>query len=232
MNEKTQKLYEEIADKLMSRIQQGELLPGDRLPSERYLANEYHVSRSVIREAFRSMERMGCVESRVGEGTFVKAPEISDIMDPLSIIFGQDDQFAGELIETRLILETEIAKLAAKRRTQSQLEEMRQTLREMQREILKGKPAVEYDSRFHFQLSQAAGNRALTLVLSMCSEVLSRSMEVTQKVEGVAQKTIIDHEYILNAVEQQDAEQAESYMRSHLNNALENLQKAKEKMKQ
>lgn len=229
MSEKNQKLYEEIADRLIQRIQSGELQPGDRLPSERVLAKEYSVSRSVIREAFRFMERMGCVDSRVGEGTFVKSPEISDIADPLSILFMQDDEMPLELIETRLILETAVARLAALRRTDEQLGEMRRTLKEMQLDILKGGKGIEQDAKFHAQLAEAAGNRALKIVISTCSEVLSRSMEVTQQIEGVPQYALIDHENILEAIEKQDDKAAESYMRGHLHKAHENLQKAQEK---
>lgn len=78
MYEKTQKLYEEVAGKLQEEIRTGTYQPGDRLPSERILSQEYGVSRSVIREAFRSLEQMGCVEAEnrrrhlcEGSGDFV-----------------------------------------------------------------------------------------------------------------------------------------------------------------
>ena len=68
------KLYEEIAARMMEQIRSGVLRPGDRLPPERALAETYNVSRTTIREALRSMEMMGCVESRVGGGTYIYAP--------------------------------------------------------------------------------------------------------------------------------------------------------------
>ena len=117
--QKTQKLYEEIAAKMLAQIEEGVLRPGDRLPPERALAEEYGVSRTAIREALRSLEMMGCVESHVGEGTFIKAPSLSDIVDPFSMIIAQNGRMGSELIEARLILETEIAALAARRRTES-----------------------------------------------------------------------------------------------------------------
>lgn len=226
MGEKAQKRYEVLAEKLMEKIHEGELQPGDRLPSERYLAKEYGVSRSVVREALRSMERIGCVESRVGGGTFVKAPEISAVIDPLMLIVSQDDQFALEITETRLILETEIAKLAAKRRTDAHIREMHHTLEQMQREILKGGKGIKEDAQFHTQLAKAAGNRALQVLVSTCAEVLNHSMKVTQYMEGVPQKALIDHENILKAVEEQDGAMAEQYVRHHLLSAYENLKKA------
>ncbi|MCI8597468.1 MAG: FadR family transcriptional regulator [Lachnospiraceae bacterium] len=228
MSEKVRKRYEEIAETLMQKIQDGEFQPGDRIPSERYLAKEYNVSRSVIREALRSMEQIGCVEPRIGGGTFVKFPEISAVVDPLAIIFSQDEQFAFEITETRLILETEIVKLAAKRRTEEQIRQMRSTLYQMQREILKGGKGIEEDAKFHNQLAEAAGNRALQLLVATCAEVLNRSMEVTQRMEGVPQKALIDHERVLDAVEQKDGKAAERCMRIHLLRADSNLKKARE----
>ena len=118
--QKGQKRYEEIAARMLAQIQDGELRPGDRLPPERALAEEYGVSRTAIREALRSLEMMGCVESHVGEGTFIKAPSLSNIIDPFSMIIAQNGRMGSELIEVRLILETEIAALAARRRTDDQ----------------------------------------------------------------------------------------------------------------
>ena len=87
MQSNGKKLHEEVTDKLLSRVRSGEFKPGDRLPAERALALEYGVSRSVIREAMSSLNQMGCVVSRVGGGSYVKTPDTSDIVDPLSVIY-------------------------------------------------------------------------------------------------------------------------------------------------
>lgn len=225
MAEKGKKLYEEIVDQLMLRIQSGQLQPGDRLPAERILAKEYEVSRAVVREAFRAMERMGCVESQVGGGTYVKTPELSNVVDPISILFMQDESFAEELLETRMLLETVVARFAAERRTEEQIAEMKQILLEMGDDIAGGGTGEEQDIEFHAQLVKAAGNRALELVISTCSEVLNRTVEVTQRVEGVPTQALTDHQKILEAVERQDSLQAVRFMRQHLTSAQQNLKK-------
>ncbi len=226
MEKKTQKLYEEVADRLLGQIQSGVYQQGDRLPAERILSKEYGVSRSVIREAFRFLERMGCVEARVGGGTYVKAPEISDVVDPLAMLFSQDADFVLELVEARLILETEIAKLAAVRRTDAQVRELHKILDDMRANISHGGRGIEQDARFHTQLAQSAGNRALNLMSASCSEVLNRSMEMTQMLEGVPAQALKAHEDILDAVERHDGEGARHAMRAHLLSADENLRKA------
>lgn len=231
MTEKGKKKYEEIVDQLMLRIQSGELQPGDRLPAERILAKEYEVSRAVVREAFRAMERMGCVESQVGGGTYVKTPELSNVVDPFSILFVQDEKFAEELLEARLLLETIIARLAAERRTDEQVVELQKTLMDMKEDILAGGTGEVQDIQFHAQLVKAAGNRALELVISTCSEVLNRTVEVTQRVEGVPNQALLDHERILKAIARQDSVQAVQFMREHLLSAQKNLKKVNAKSK-
>ena len=225
MYEKTQKLYEEVAGKLQEEIRTGTYQPGDRLPSERILSQEYGVSRSVIREAFRSLEQMGCVEARTGGGTYVKAPEISSMVDSMSMLISLAESFAMELVEARLVVETEIARLAAERRTEEQIVMMHKTLDEMRREVYAGGKGIEQDSKFHGQLAEAAGNRVLQMMSSSCAEVLNRSMEVTQAIEGVPKLALLAHEGILYQVEKQDGGKAEACMRKHLMSADENLRR-------
>ena len=224
---KKSKLYEEIVKVLLERIRDGSLRAGDRLPAERALAEDLGVSRTAIREALRSLEHMGCIESRVGEGTFIKSPSLSDIVEPFSMVFSQDRQLNHDLIEARLILETEIARLAARRRTSAQLEEMRETLAAMERDVREGGNGVEADDAFHAALAQAAGNSALNTILGMCSQMLSHTRRITQSMEGVPETTLNDHRAILDAIERQDEKAAHKLMRQHLMNAQKNLRRLK-----
>ena len=218
--------YEEIAAHMIERIHAGELRPGDRLPPERALAEEYGVSRTAIREALRSMEMMGMVESRVGEGTHIKAPSLSNIVDPFSIVMAQNARLGGELIEVRLILETEIAALAARRRTEEQLRQLEESVRAMRADLESGGMGIESDERFHALLAGAAGNEALSIMLNMCSGMLSRTRPITQAVKGVPRMALKDHAAICDAVRAQDERAARRLMRAHLNRALRNLTRA------
>lgn len=224
---KSTRLYEDIAARMIAQIHSGELRPGDRLPPERTLAERYGVSRTTIREALRSMEMTGCVESHVGGGTFIKAPTLSNIVDPISMVMAQNLQLGGELIEVRLILETEIAALAAKRRTQEQIEALEQTLADMQRDLAAGGVGLQADEDFHDILTRAAGNEALSLMLKMCAGMLSRTRPITQAIKGVPMMTLKDHTVICEAIRQQDEKAARKLMRQHLNRALRNLNKIK-----
>lgn len=221
------KLYEDIVQTLLERIREGSLRAGDRLPAERTLASDLGVSRTAIREALRSLEHMGCIESRVGEGTFIKSPRFEDIAEPFSMVFSQDRQLNSDLIEARLILETEIARLAARRRTPAQLEELRATIATMEQNVRGGGNAVDADDAFHAVLAQAAGNSALNTILGMCAQLLSRTRRITQNMQGVPEATLSDHRAILDAVERQDEKAAYRLMRRHLINAQKNLLRRK-----
>ena len=220
------KLHEEITDKLLARIHSGELKPGDKLPAERTLANEYGVSRSVIREALSSLNQMGCIQSRVGGGSYVKTPGSADIAEPLSVLFAQEEDFAYEMIEARLIIETEVARLAAQRRSESQLKEMWHTLEKARCEISRGGDGVAQDNSFHRQLTEAADNRALGLLVQSYSAILNNYMVMTHSLEGSPYRSLAAHETILRAIERQDSQAAEKAMRDHLVSAHESLKKA------
>lgn len=226
---KATKLYEDIAARMIAQIHAGSLRPGDRLPPERALAEEYGVSRTAIREALRSMEMMGCVESRVGEGTFIKAPSLSNIVDPFSMVLTQNGQLGSELIEVRLILETEVAALAARRRTDEQLLRLQSALSTMEEDIASGGMGVEADGEFHAILAEAAGNDALHVMLDMCEGMLSRTRPITQSVKGVPRMALKDHAAICEAIRIRDEKAARRLMRTHLNRALRNLSRAQKK---
>ena len=219
------RLYEDIAAQMIAQIHSGELRPGDRLPPERTLAEKYGVSRTTIREALRSMEMTGCVESHVGGGTFIKAPTLDNIVDPFSMVLNQNRQLGAELIEVRLILETEIAALAAKRRTEEQLAALEETLADMEADLACGGVGIQADEDFHAILAAAAGNEALSLMLKMCAGMLSRTRPITQAIKGVPRMTLKDHASICEAIRQQDEKSARRLMRQHLNRALRNLSK-------
>ena len=226
---KATKLYEDIAARMIAQIHDGTLQPGDRLPPERSLAEEYGVSRTAIREALRSMEMMGCVESRVGEGTFIKSPSLQNIVDPFSMVLTQNRQLGSELIEVRLILETEVAALAARRRTEEQLADLEQTIDDMRADVEAGGMGVEADGAFHAILAEAAGNEALHVMLDMCEGMLSRTRPITQALKGVPRMALKDHAAICEAIRMSDEKAARRLMRTHLNRAMRNLTKAQNK---
>ena len=114
------KVYEQVSERLTAQIGTA-LQPGDALPSERELAERYRVGRSSIREALRMLESRGLIESR-GSGTFVVAPWRNPFQQPLSLVVAGEDVNRMQLFEVRRMLEAEAAALAARRRSQGDID--------------------------------------------------------------------------------------------------------------
>ena len=163
---KKTRLYEDIADQLISLIQDGTLAPGDRLPSERQLAEDLQVSRTAVREALHSLASMGYIESRVGEGTYVKQLTLDSIMHPLSSMLIKDEKLIRELIDVRILLETETAKLAAQAITPDKADKLYESLTIMEESVARGGSGLTGDNAFHNTIADITGNDALRMILT------------------------------------------------------------------
>lgn len=213
---KKARLYEDIVRQLTKLINSGALKPGDRLPTERALAAELNVSRTAIREALRALEVMGFIESKVGEGTFVRAITMENVISPFSSLLRQDERLIDELFEVRILLETEIARTAAKRLKPESAKLIEASLVHMAEEIDQGILGLNGDNMFHTALAHAADNQALCQILELCSDLLNSSREVALKRlrdQGVA---LAHHRKIFQAVVEGDGELAATLMRHHL----------------
>lgn len=213
------RLYESIVKQIQSLISTGKLKPGQRLPPERDLAEELGVSRTSIREALRSLEMMGYLESRVGVGggTFIKEVTLRNALSPFSQALLQNQDFIVELLEVRLFLETEVARLAAIHRSAEQIAEMERAVQQMSEEIARGETGLNGDNRFHHVLADAANNRVLKEFVRMCGDLLEVEREDhLQNWHGASQHALSQHQAILSAVQSGDEESAQKIMRTHI----------------
>ncbi|MDD5018507.1 MAG: FadR/GntR family transcriptional regulator [Eubacteriales bacterium] len=226
---KKTRLYEEIVKQILDLIKEGTLKPGDKLPPERKLAEDLHVSRTAIREALRSLEMMGYIESNVGGGTHIKSISLENVMDPFSAMLSQDEQLLRDLIDVRLLLETETAALSAKRITPEKVEMIQNAIDQMEKEIAAGENGVNGDNAFHEALAIASDNSAICIILDMCGELLARTRKATLNISGQPKKSLIDHKEIFNAIKKQDSKAASKAMREHLSKALQNIDSGKPK---
>ncbi|HKG27352.1 MAG TPA: GntR family transcriptional regulator, partial [Thermomicrobiales bacterium] len=118
--------YEQVVQQIRGRIRSGMLVPGQRLPTERELADSFGVSRGVIREALKVLGSMGLVESRQGSGTYVCSNPVPSISRALTLSATTEEHSIFRLYELREPLDVAAARLAAQRRTAEQIEAMRQ----------------------------------------------------------------------------------------------------------
>lgn len=226
---KKTRLYENIIDQLLSLIKDGTLKPGDKLPTERKLAEDLGVSRTAIREALRSLEVIGYIHSKVGGGTYIDEITLENVMSPFSVVLSQNKKLIIELIDVRMLLETEITRLATKRITLSKLKKIQKALDDMCEEINNGTNGLTADNSFHNALSAASENEALKLILDMCGNLLSQTREATLNIPGQPERTLEEHKAIFEAIRKGDSDLAAFRMQQHLNNAKNNLEKYQNK---
>jgi len=213
---KKSKVYEEIVAKIKDMVEKGRFKSGDQLPVERELAEVFRVSRSSVREALRSLESQGFIESRQGDGTYIARQPVESLVRPLAsvILTEKDDQM--ELFEMRRMIEPDLAYLAAERATEEEIAMMEKVLALQQEQIDRGDFETDVDRNFHYIMARAARNKALLRITDNIMDLLAESREQYLQVEGRPQKSILRHREVLEAIRARDPERAEKCMLEHL----------------
>ncbi len=223
-------LVTEIVETLSASILDGQIKPGDKLPTESEIMARFDVSRTVVREALSKLQASRLVETRHGIGTFVIAPPSTDNFK----IADHDLSTVADVIsvlELRISLETEAAGLAAQRRSQANLDAMHAALMSFQESIDKDSDAVPPDFQFHMEVARATGNQHFAdLMTYLGTMIIPRTRVNTPQnaPEGrlkYLQRVNGEHETIFVAIRNQDPEAARAAMRTHLSNSRERLRK-------
>ena len=230
--QKHRSLAEDLVTELSRRIREGELARAAKLPTESQVMQEHGVSRTVVREAISRLQASGLVETRHGIGTFVRdIPSASGFyIDPDSIVTLHD---VLAVLELRISLEVEAAGLACSRRTDQQLQLMRDSLDALNSPAVSVDYAVSADFQFHQQIALATGNRYFTdimlhLGLSIIPRTRLHSTRHTSDAGPYLERLSREHEDIYKAIARRDSDTARAAMRLHLSNSRERMRKAYE----
>lgn len=213
---KSTRIYEEIVRQVKTLVQEGKLRSGDRLPPERELAERFKVSRASVREALRTLQSLGLVEIRAGEGTFVREGAVEALIEPLAHVLFSEREAIGELFEARRLLEPAIAALAARRATREELHEMERILEEQAREVAAGRTGLAADAAFHAAIAVSARNRAITRIVGALLDLLAQGREESLHTPGRPIRSHEDHRRILEAIRRRDEPGAWQAMLAHL----------------
>ena len=219
---RSSRLYEQIVQQVEESMVKGTLKPGDQLPPERELAEQFGVSRTAVREAVKALREKGLVEAYPGRGTFITDGTSHAIRQTLDrmIRIGQPEG-SGYLAEVREILEPEIAALAAIRADDQSLAAMREPVAVMDAARNDPDAFIEADLDFHLALAEAAAN---PLILSLIDSIVALLREQRMRifrVEGGPERGQCHHKLILEAIEHHDPEGARKAMRAHLKQVRE-----------
>ena len=213
---------DEIVDQLIDLISRGVLKPGQRMPSEKQLSQQFGVGRTSVREALRSLSATGIVESRPGEGNFVSEDNSKYLEKTLQWGLLLDRKVLEDLIETRLMLESHTSFLAAQKASRKDLNEISSTIERMEELTADPDEYLEFDLRFHLAIAQATQNSILRQLLSMTRGYLQvwikETLSETPASESGsrAKLSIAEHRKIFLALEQRKADQAREAMTEHI----------------
>lgn len=219
-----------VVEYVSDLIRSGRIGAGEKVPSEAAIIKALGVSRSVVREAMSHMQAAGLVETRQGVGTFALDGTPRPMGLDAAATMTTEDVLA--MLELRISLETESAGLAAARRSEAQLAQVRAMLDMFLACCQNDGDTGAADTRFHLSIAQASGNRYLYDVLKhLNSELLPRARQTSAMLPRDSPTIYIErvtreHEDIVDAIARGDAESARAAMRTHLSNSRERLRRA------
>lgn len=213
----------EIARHLLDYLLSGQVKPGERLPSERQLAETLGVGRSAVRDALRPLLLLGILEARQGDGTYLRQTESVILPQAVEwgLLLGEHTTF--DLVEARTYIEIALAELAATRRDDADLERMRAELERMA--VPNGTPEsfVEADLAFHLRIAGASRNMVLFGTLASISSLLRVWISRVIMAASETGPSYKEHVPIYEAIERGDASAAAVAMSAHMKSATARL---------
>jgi len=209
-------LQNSIINKIKELINYKNLEPGDKLPSERMLADKFEVSRSNVREAIQKLEFYGILKSIPQSGTFVANIGAIAINGMIDYILRLDKPDFKSLVETRILLELKIARLAALRRTEDDLTQMKEALDAYIEKVENDEDAVQEDLLFHLAIAKASGNSTMnTFMLSITPQIITNFEEYHVCDKGLSRQGIQEHMDIYDAIKDKNPLLAKEKMKIH-----------------
>jgi len=223
---KKSRLYESAVDQIRSLILAKNYEPGDRLPSERELAEQLSIGRPSVREALRILGAMGLIEIRVGNGTYVRDVSLLPYMDSLITLISSRlkdrEENILKLWEVRKVLEAGNVGLACSRMTPRQFEKMETSVREMERSIENREVFISTGVQFHREIAAATGNEILILIwnnlwdMILRSDLYRRRYHPNFRMLHSPQQALEGHKKICRALAQRNRGESLRAMEEHL----------------
>ena len=225
---RTTRASQDIVQQIKSHIFAGKLAPGDRLPTEKELAEQFGLSRITVRDALRVLESQGLISIKVGSGggAFVANPANQSANELVTNLLRLQRATSQELVEARIVIETSLVTFAAERATPDDLAAMQQAINSARAARTAGKTHfTPYSVDFHVALSKAAKNQVLQFTVDSFRTLFYETLEKLMPDDLMAQRAIEDHQSLLDAIAAHDAEHARVIMRHHLSYFEEHTRK-------
>lgn len=204
-------------------IKNGTLKPGDKLLPVHQLAEQFQVGRSAVREALSALRAMGLIEMKQGEGTYVRNFDPSSLTKSLNNKLLMKKEDILNLLEVRKVLEVGAVRAAAAKRTEANLQNMKQWLDEMAKSIGDEKAGEKADFHFHMGIAESSHNNILLELMNHVSEMIAETIGESRRIilygeQTTSERLLEEHQSIYDAVLKQDVELAQQAMLDHLTN--------------
>ncbi|MEL0652114.1 MULTISPECIES: FadR/GntR family transcriptional regulator [unclassified Algibacter] len=212
----SQRVQNDIIGKIRDLINFKNLEPGDKLPAERTLSEKFEVTRSNVRDAIQKLEFYGLLKSIPQSGTFVANIGVIAMNGMIDDILRLESSDFKSLVETRILLELKTVRLASLRRTEEDLENIKEALDAYKEKALSGEDAVQEDLLFHLAIAKASGNSTINMfMLTITPQIIIdfgkyHVCNIDQAVVGIQ-----EHNDIYDAIKKQDPVLAKQKMKDH-----------------
>lgn len=212
------KTYYQVMEYLTEEIRMKKLKKGDKMPTERELAEYLGVSRAAIRESYKILSIVGLLRSAPSQGTFIKDEFDDWFMEPMSIIFKLSDTTMNDVLEFRKMIEVEVATLAAEKITDEEIEVLSECFEKMNSDIDEVEKAI-YDKKFHGTIVKAARNQIILNAYNAMSpmlQVFTRDIRSLVAEKEGEEMVVSAHRDIYEAIASRDVDKARESMQAHM----------------
>ena len=216
---KPKRISDQVFDQLRELIFRGEFKAGEKILTERELAEAFGVSRTSVRDAINKLVVMGLLEQKQGQGTFVRSPETKEKSILATMVESQDASIS-DLLEVRMGLECNAAAMAATRAVEKDFQFMEKSIEEMQKEVQSGRLGTEADASFHMAIAYATNNPLQVFIMKNFYDFLFSGIRAN--LEGLYQNPgnidiiLEQHKAIYQAIKKRDPESAYKAMKKHI----------------
>ncbi|MDY0162338.1 FadR/GntR family transcriptional regulator [Desulfobotulus sp.] len=211
--------YERVLMHIREMMEKGEILEGGRLPPERQMAERFGVSRHAVRQALQSLGERGLVQRRQGSGSTLMVGSSDILAREMARLLAGEGSRLDALFEFRLLLEPEIAALAAARVKKEDLLRLEALVRTQE----KGGDGGDLDARFHQCLAEATGNGVVCEVMASLAGLFNESRSRAWMHPRRMKRSLEGHKNILDALKAGDGQAARRAMAAHLEGVRESL---------
>lgn len=206
-----------VVNQILQAITKGKLNPGSKLPSERELAEQFKISRPVIREGISALSFLGVVQRKQGKGNYISNNlNRAIINNSFKYTLISKEKEVEDLLEARKTIECELISLAALRRTPFHLEELEQKIQELKHCKKTNFKRVQLDFEFHLLIGEAAKSKTLQDLQIAIGDKVMEIMKVGIFLPEALIKTEAEHIVMYKAIEDSDAERARKIMERHI----------------